>query len=115
MARSTCASTNCFSRSGRSSTMQPRVVEAHARLAQHPGIRFVGNVEGHELVRGKADVIVCEGLLGNVVLKLIEGIADWVVEDTEEARLEAERASGDSASALSLPATSPGLRRAMTS
>jgi glycerol-3-phosphate acyltransferase PlsX len=52
------------------------LVEAHRRLRQLPSINFVGNVEGNELVRGKADVIVCEGLLGNVTLKLIEGISE---------------------------------------
>lgn len=52
------------------------LVEAHRRLAAQPGLNFVGNVEGHDLVRGRADVVVCEGLLGNVVLKLIEGIGE---------------------------------------
>jgi glycerol-3-phosphate acyltransferase PlsX len=52
------------------------LVEAHRRLRQQTGINFVGNVEGHDLVHGKADVIVCEGLLGNVALKLLEGISD---------------------------------------
>jgi glycerol-3-phosphate acyltransferase PlsX len=53
----------------------PVLVEAHRRLRQQTAVHFVGNVEGHELVRGKADVIVCEGLLGNVALKLLEGIS----------------------------------------
>jgi glycerol-3-phosphate acyltransferase PlsX len=51
------------------------LVEAHRRLQNQAGLHFVGNVEGHDLVRGKADVIVCEGLLGNVALKLLEGIS----------------------------------------
>ena len=52
------------------------LVDAHRRLREQTAINFVGNVEGHDLVRGKADVIVCEGLLGNVALKLLEGISD---------------------------------------
>ncbi len=52
------------------------LVEAHRQLARQPALHFVGNVEGHELVGGRADVIVCEGLLGNVTLKLIEGIEE---------------------------------------
>ena len=56
------------------------LAEAHARLAGVPTIDFVGNVEGHEVARGRADVIVCEGLLGSVVLKFIEGIADVVTD-----------------------------------
>ena len=53
----------------------PVLVEAHRRLREQGSLNFVGNVEGHDLVRGKADVIVCEGLLGNVALKLLEGIS----------------------------------------
>jgi len=52
------------------------LVEAHRRLAQQTTINFVGNVEGSDLVRGRADVIVCEGLLGNVALKLVEGVSE---------------------------------------
>jgi glycerol-3-phosphate acyltransferase PlsX len=53
----------------------PVLVDANRRLRQQTSINFVGNVEGHDLVQGKADVIVCEGLLGNVALKLLEGIS----------------------------------------
>lgn len=52
------------------------LVEAHKRLKSLPGLNFVGNVEGNDVTTGKADVIVAEGLLGNVVLKLIEGIGE---------------------------------------
>jgi glycerol-3-phosphate acyltransferase PlsX len=37
---------------------------------------FVGNVEGRELFNGRADVVVCDGFVGNVVLKLGEGVVD---------------------------------------
>ncbi len=50
--------------------------EAHARLASAPGIRFVGNVEGKDVPLGAVDVIVCPGVLGNVVLKLLESMGD---------------------------------------
>lgn len=52
------------------------LVEAHRRLSLHPALNFVGNIEGNELATGAADVIVCEGLLGNAVLKLLEGIGE---------------------------------------
>lgn len=52
--------------------------EAYRRMKALPGIDFVGNIEGNDVAKGRADVIVCEGLLGNVVLKLIEGVADVV-------------------------------------
>jgi glycerol-3-phosphate acyltransferase PlsX len=56
------------------------LAEAHERLAAMAGINFVGNVEGNDIAKGRADVIVCEGLLGSVVLKFIEGIADVVTD-----------------------------------
>jgi glycerol-3-phosphate acyltransferase PlsX len=58
----------------------PRVVEAHAKLAQRSGIRFVGNVEGLDIPKGTADVICCDGFVGNVCLKMLEGVAETVVE-----------------------------------
>src|SRR6266516_3998114 len=61
------------------------LAEAHRRLRQLPVVNFVGNVEGNDLVRGRADVIVCEGLLGNVALKLIEGISEVLDDLTNQA------------------------------
>jgi glycerol-3-phosphate acyltransferase PlsX len=56
------------------------LVEAHAELRQRAeaGIDlfdFVGNVEGNDVVMGRADVIVTDGLTGNVALKLMEGVS----------------------------------------
>jgi glycerol-3-phosphate acyltransferase PlsX len=51
------------------------IVEAHARLARGP-LDFVGNVEGLDIPRGTVDVIVCDGFLGNVVLKMLEGVSE---------------------------------------
>ena len=67
------------------------LVAAHRRLHELPAINFVGNLEGNDLVRGRADVIVCEGLLGNVALKLIEGVSEVFQEITS---LAAERRLG---------------------
>ena len=49
------------------------VREAHAELAGAPGVHFVGNVEGRDLLRKAADVVVCDGFTGNMALKLLEG------------------------------------------
>lgn len=57
-----------------------RVVEAHRRLGSMPGLHFVGNVEGVDIPKGTADVVVCDGFVGNVVLKMLEGVAETVVE-----------------------------------
>jgi glycerol-3-phosphate acyltransferase PlsX len=48
--------------------------EAHALLAAAP-LRFIGNVEGRDLGRGKADVFVTDGFTGNILLKVAEGMA----------------------------------------
>lgn len=45
---------------------------AHALLSRAKGIHFAGNVEGRGVPLGVVDVVVCPGLLGNVVLKLLE-------------------------------------------
>lgn len=58
----------------------PVLVEANRRLRAQPMLDFVGNVEGNDLVRGRADVIVCEGFVGNVALKLIEGVSEVLVD-----------------------------------
>lgn len=47
---------------------------AHKLLESSDTINFVGNIEGRDLFSGKADVIVCDGFTGNVVLKEAEGI-----------------------------------------
>ena len=51
--------------------------EAHRLLKQAP-INFVGNVEGREIYSGVADVIVCDGFTGNIVLKTSEGLVEAV-------------------------------------
>lgn len=56
------------------------VRETHTLLAQGPlSKRYVGNVEGRGLYQGEADVIICEGFVGNVVLKVSEGMADMLI------------------------------------
>lgn len=47
-----------------------------SRLNQH----YVGNVEGRGLYQGEADVIICEGFVGNVVLKVSEGMATFMLQ-----------------------------------
>lgn len=49
--------------------------EAHQKLKANPCIHFVGNIEPRYIMDGEADVIVCDGFVGNVVLKLTEGVA----------------------------------------
>jgi len=44
-------------------------------LAEDPDLNFVGNIEGKTLLKGNVDVVVCDGFVGNVMLKTIEGVA----------------------------------------
>jgi len=48
-------------------------LEAHALLREAPGLNFVGNAEGRDLLAGAADVVVTGGFTGNLALKLLEG------------------------------------------
>jgi glycerol-3-phosphate acyltransferase PlsX len=49
-------------------------IAAHGMLAKSDEINFIGNLEGRDIFMGKADVIVCDGYTGNIVLKEAEGI-----------------------------------------
>tara|TARA_B100000900_G_scaffold361223_1_gene333795 strand:- start:189 stop:1124 length:936 start_codon:yes stop_codon:yes gene_type:complete len=49
-------------------------IAAHELLKTQDDIHFIGNLEGRDIFSGKADVIVCDGFTGNIVLKQAEGI-----------------------------------------
>jgi glycerol-3-phosphate acyltransferase PlsX len=55
------------------------------KLLENSGLNFAGNVEGHDLFEGKIDVVVCDGFVGNVVLKTSESVAHaigrWLKEE----------------------------------
>ena len=55
------------------------VAETHELLAREPGIRFVGNVEGRDIIQDTCDVVVCDGFVGNVLLKFYESVAAVIV------------------------------------
>jgi len=52
------------------------VKQAHEVLQVLARINFVGNVEGLDLFRGGCDVVICDGFVGNICLKLAEGLAE---------------------------------------
>jgi phosphate acyltransferase len=56
-------------------------LEAHALLAADETLNFGGNSESRDLLVGAADVVVCDGFTGNVVLKLMEGTILTVLEE----------------------------------
>lgn len=57
-----------------------RAVEAHRLLAAAPHLNFVGNIEGRDIILGKCDVLVCDGFVGNVLLKFYESVAGFIID-----------------------------------
>lgn len=64
---------------GAEDTKGTDVVKKANELLRGSGLRFIGNVEGHCVLTGEADVIVCDGFSGNILLKCIEGTAKTVL------------------------------------
>ena len=61
---------------GEEDTKGNEVTKEALRLLRESPLNFIGNLEGRDVYRGSADVIVCDGFLGNVSLKISEGLAD---------------------------------------
>ena len=70
------------------------VKEARDRLRQVPDIDFVGFVEGRGVFQGEADVVITDGVVGNVMLKLSEGLAAGIFKSMgkEAAKIDPELA-----------------------
>jgi len=56
-----------------------RIAEATV-LLDRGDLNFIGNIEGQDLPRGSADVVVCDAVLGNVVIKFFEGLSSFIVD-----------------------------------
>lgn len=54
------------------------------RVLKETGLNFIGNVEGRDIYNGNADVVVCDGFIGNVVLKASEALAAMVGSSIKE-------------------------------
>lgn len=74
---------------GKGNKLTQRAHELLAAAHPHGGlpIRFVGNIEGGDLLTGKVDVVVTDGFTGNVALKTIEGAATFATEQMRAALL----------------------------
>jgi glycerol-3-phosphate acyltransferase PlsX len=55
-----------------------RVVATYRLLQEDAHLNFVGNVEGHQIITGACDVLVCDGFVGNVLLKFYESVAGFM-------------------------------------
>ena len=61
---------------GEEATKGNEVTKEAFRLISESSLNFIGNLEGRDVYSGAADVIVCDGFLGNVSLKISEGLAE---------------------------------------
>ncbi len=59
-------------------------VEAYELLQKQKSLNFIGNIEGRDLFQAKCDVIICDGFIGNIVLKSIEGLAMFAAQLIKE-------------------------------
>ena len=85
-----------------------QVIETHQLLKANAaalGLNFIGNVEGRDIPTGEVDVVVCDGFVGNVVLKLSEGLVETLLEVLRT------QMSSSLASKLAAAVLRPGLRR----
>ena len=57
---------------------------AYQRLKEMTALNFIGNIEGRDVPAGIADVMVCDGFTGNVILKTMEGMGKVIMSMLEE-------------------------------
>jgi phosphate acyltransferase len=72
----------------------PDLVYVHEQLAGSvgTGLNFIGNIEGTHITDGVADVVVTDGFIGNITLKLIEGVSDRTLRGVDDAVQSSRRA-----------------------
>jgi len=73
------------------------LVRRTMELYRQSDLDFIGNIEGRDVFSGKCDIVVCEGFVGNVILKVSEGFAEmtasWLEERVDREGGEPERAA----------------------
>ncbi|MHB8656929.1 MAG: phosphate acyltransferase PlsX [Solirubrobacteraceae bacterium] len=72
----------------------PEVVQVHEQLAGEGGrgLSFIGNIEGTQVTEGLADVVVMDGFIGNITLKLIEGVSARTLRAIRDVAMSSPRA-----------------------
>lgn len=68
------------------------VKETYPLLKECPDINFIGSVEAREIPAGACDVIVCEAFVGNVILKLYEGLSSTLIKKIKQGMMTSTRA-----------------------
>jgi glycerol-3-phosphate acyltransferase PlsX len=71
----------------------PDLIEVYERLAGEggTGLNFIGNIEGTHITDGVADVVVMDGFIGNVTLKVIEGVSGRMLRGVHDASMRSPR------------------------
>lgn len=64
------------------------VKKARELMKADPKLNFVGNIEGRDIFEGTCDVVICEGFVGNVILKLTEGLVDGLFKAIKQELME---------------------------
>ncbi len=64
---------------GEEDTKGNELTKESFKLLKNTDINFTGNIEGKDIFSGNADVIVCDGFIGNIVLKVSEGLAETIL------------------------------------
>ena len=60
-----------------------QVLKAYG-LLEKSNLNFIGNIEGRDILRGKADVIICDGFVGNILIKFAEGIFELLMREVKD-------------------------------
>lgn len=84
------------------------VKETFPLLKECTGINFVGSIEAREIPHGEADVIVCEAFVGNVILKLYEGLSATLISAIKQGMMSTTKSK--LGAALALPALKKTLK-----
>jgi glycerol-3-phosphate acyltransferase PlsX len=61
-----------------------QAIKTYQMLEENPQVCFIGNAEGRDVLTGKFDVIVCDGFVGNILLKFAEGVGEIVLQTLKE-------------------------------
>jgi len=64
---------------GEEETKGNELTKESFKLLRKCNIDFIGNIEGKDMFRGKADVVVCDGFAGNIALKISEGLSEAII------------------------------------
>jgi len=65
---------------GEESSKGNELTKESFKLLSSSGLNFIGNLEGKDIFSGEADVVVCDGFIGNIVLKTSEGLAEVILQ-----------------------------------